>query len=100
MGTKKKPYYRIVAATGIKKRDGQFLEILGLYHPVAAKGLPEVRLEKEKIETWLAKGATPSDTVKSLLSKAGIWKAFTAERDKRKTERVRRQKAKKKAVTT
>ncbi|MBN8220745.1 MAG: 30S ribosomal protein S16 [Spirochaetes bacterium] len=74
-GTKKKPYYRIVAATSTVKRDGQFLDIVGLYHPLVKEG-QQVRLEKEKIDTWLKKGAQPSDTVKNILSKAGIWKPF------------------------
>ena len=74
-GTKTKPYYRIVAATSTVKRDGQFLDIVGLYHPLVKEG-QQVRLEKEKIDTWLKKGAQPSDTVKNILSKAGIWKPF------------------------
>lgn len=74
-GTKKKPYYRIVAATSTVKRDGQFLDIVGLYHPLVKEG-EQLRLEKDKIDTWLKKGAQPSDTVKNILSKAGIWKPF------------------------
>ena len=74
-GTKKKPYYRIVAATSTVKRDGQFLDIVGLYHPLVKEG-QQVRLEKDKIATWLSKGAQPSDTVRNILSKAGIWKPF------------------------
>lgn len=74
-GTKKRPYYRIVAATSTVKRDGKFLDIVGLYHPLVKEG-EQVRLEKEKIQHWLNQGAQPTDTVKSILSKAGIWKPF------------------------
>jgi small subunit ribosomal protein S16 len=74
-GTKKRPYYRIVAASSTVKRDGKFLEIVGLYHPLVKAG-EQVRLEKDKIDTWLKKGAQPSDTVKNILSKAGMWKPF------------------------
>lgn len=74
-GTKKRPYYRIVATSSTVKRDGQFLEIVGLYHPLVKDG-NQVRLEKDKIATWLNKGAQPSETVRSILSKAGIWKPF------------------------
>ncbi len=74
-GTKKRPFYRIVATSSSVKRDGKFLEIVGLYHPLVKEG-SQVRLEKDKIQTWLSKGAQPSDTVKTLLSKAGIWKPF------------------------
>lgn len=78
-GTKKKPYYRIVATTSTVKRDGKFLDIVGLYHPLVKEG-QQVRLEKEKIATWLGKGAQPSDTVRNILSKAGIWKPFAEAR--------------------
>ena len=74
-GTKKRPYYRIVAASSTVKRDGKFLEVVGLYHPLV-KDEQQVRLEKDKISAWLDKGAQPSDTVKNLLSKAGMWKPF------------------------
>jgi small subunit ribosomal protein S16 len=74
-GTKKRPFYRIVATTSTVKRDGQFLDIVGLYHPLVKEG-SQVRLERDKIDTWLKKGAQPSDTVRNLLSKAGIWKPF------------------------
>lgn len=74
-GTKKRPYYRIVAATSTVKRDGKFLDIVGLYHPLVKNG-EQVRLEKDKVQHWLNQGAQPTDTVKSLLSKAGIWKPF------------------------
>lgn len=94
-GTKKKPYYRIVAATSTVKRDGQFLDIVGLYHPLVKEG-QQVRLEKDKIETWLKKGAQPSDTVKNILSKAGIWKPFAeakalkdGAKQKRQNEKVK-----------
>jgi small subunit ribosomal protein S16 len=74
-GTKKRPYYRIVAATSTVKRDGKFLDIIGIYQPLVKDG-EQIRLEKEKVTEWLKKGAQPSDTVKSILSKAGIWKPY------------------------
>jgi len=74
-GTKKRPFYRIVATSSSVKRDGKFLEIVGLYHPLV-KDDSQVRLEKDKISAWLDKGAQPSDTVRNILSKAGMWKPF------------------------
>lgn len=74
-GTKKRPYYRIVAATSTVKRDGKFLDILGIYHPLVKED-EQIRLEKDKINEWLKKGAQPTDTVRSILSKAGVWKPF------------------------
>ncbi len=66
-GAKKRPFYRIVAADSRYPRDGRFLENLGTYDPMAEPS--GVNLKKERVEYWLAKGATPSDTVNSLLKK-------------------------------
>ncbi len=66
MGAKKKPFYRIVAADSRRARDGKFLEILGFYDPV--KRPHELKIEKDKIKSWLSKGAKPSNTVRKLIS--------------------------------
>jgi len=68
-GRKKRPFYRIVAANSEAKRDGRFLEILGTYDPL--KDPAEIKLDAEKVKKWLERGATPSDTVRSLIAKAG-----------------------------
>ncbi len=68
-GRKKKPFYRIVAANSEAKRDGSFLEILGTYDPL--QNPAEIKLDTEKVKKWLDRGAKPSDTVKSLIAKAG-----------------------------
>jgi len=94
-GTKKRPFYRIVAAANTKQRDGRFLEILGLYHPIMPEE-SQIRLENEKILNWLGKGAKPTDTVKKILSKGGIWTPFMEEKAKRKAEKVRLMNKKKK----
>ncbi len=70
-GAKKRPFYRIVAADSQYPRDGRFLENLGTYNPMANPS--EVTLKKERVEYWLSKGATPSDTVNSLLKKEGMY---------------------------
>ena len=70
MGSKRKPFYRIVVADSRMPRDGRFIEEVGYYNPVANPD--EVKLEEDKIFEWLEKGAQPSDTVRSLLSKAGL----------------------------
>ena len=69
-GTKKKPFFRIVAVTKSEKRDGKSIEELGHYDP--KKDGENVKINKERIEYWLKTGATPSDTVKSILKKQGI----------------------------
>ena len=70
-GTKKRPFYRIVAIDSRKKRDGAYLENLGIYHPLE-KDEDEVQLNVDRIKHWLGNGAKPSHTVKILLNKKGI----------------------------
>lgn len=75
-GSSKKPFYRIVAADALAKRDGRFLEILGTYDPVNKVKEEQVKLDREKVLNWLKVGAQPTDTVKGLLKKAGLLKEF------------------------
>ena len=76
MGAKKRPSYRIVASDSRQKRDGEYLELIGTYDPIAN----ETKINEEVALKWLRNGAIPSDTVKNLLSKAGIVKKFTEEK--------------------
>ncbi len=69
-GRKKRPFYRIVAANSEAKRDGKFLEILGTYDPL--KDPAEIKVDAEKVRKWLDRGATASDTVRSIIAKAGV----------------------------
>ena len=73
MGAKKRPTYRIVATDSRRSRDGQYLELVGTYAPV---GEGQVKINEEVALKWLNQGAIPTDTVKNLLSKAGIMKKF------------------------
>lgn len=68
------PSYRIVVADSHYARDGRFIEQVGFYDPMNG----EVRVDEEKVLNWLNKGAQPSDTVKSILSKQGIIAKFAA----------------------
>lgn len=72
MGTKKKPFYRLVAANSEAPRDGKFLEILGTYDPMKDPGL--IKIHKEKVESWLEKGAIVSESVRAILKKQGLLK--------------------------
>ena len=74
MGSHKRPFYRIVAATSTAPRDGRFIEIVGTYNPVAEPAI--VDIDEEKVLKWLSNGAKPTDTVRSLLSKEGIMAKF------------------------
>jgi small subunit ribosomal protein S16 len=75
IGRKKVPLYRIVVADQESPRDGRFIEVLGTYDPRAKTAAEKVTLDTEKARAWLAKGATPSDTVESILKHAGVLQA-------------------------
>ncbi|MFU8818179.1 MAG: 30S ribosomal protein S16 [Desulfurivibrio sp.] len=68
MGRKKKPFYRIVVADSEAKRDGRFLEVIGTYDPMQKPAL--VSVKQDRVADWLARGAKPTDTVRSLLKNA------------------------------
>lgn len=70
IGAKKAPFYRLVVADSRSPRDGKFIEEIGYYNPITNPA--EVKIDSEKAKKWLSNGAQPSDTVKSLLKKAGI----------------------------
>jgi small subunit ribosomal protein S16 len=72
-GRKKQPTYRVVVADSRSPRDGKFIEILGQYAP--RTGEQALKLKSERVNYWLDNGAQPTDTVRSLLRKAGILKA-------------------------
>ena len=73
VGRKKTPIYRIVVADSRSPRDGRFIEIIGQYSP--RQGENAINLKTERANYWLDSGAQPSDTVRSLLRRAGILKA-------------------------
>ncbi|OLC56904.1 MAG: 30S ribosomal protein S16 [Candidatus Rokubacteria bacterium 13_1_40CM_4_69_39] len=65
-GTNKRPTYRVVVADSRAPRDGRFLEILGHYNPLTEP--PTVKIDRAKVQAWIAKGAQPSTTVRRLLA--------------------------------
>ena len=67
LGSKKHPFYRVVAATDETRRDGRPLDFLGYYNPMTDPA--EVKLDTDKIKEWLARGAEPTDTVRVLIKK-------------------------------
>ncbi|MGI6664085.1 MAG: 30S ribosomal protein S16 [Christensenellaceae bacterium] len=68
MGAKKKPFYRIVVADSRSPRDGRFIEQLGYYDPMTK----ETKVDGEKAQEWIGKGAQPTETVRALLKKQGV----------------------------
>ena len=74
-GTKKRPFYHIVAADSRSPRDGRFIERLGYYNPLLPKDKTErLKLDFDKVKVWMAKGAQPSDRVMRFLDAAGVAK--------------------------
>lgn len=68
-GAKKRPFYSIVVADSRKKRDGRFIERLGFFNPVAKGAEEMLRINQERVDFWISKGAKPSDRVASLIKK-------------------------------
>ena len=74
-GSKKRPFYRIVAADTRAPRDGRFIEKLGTYNPLLAKDNAErVTMDKERVQYWLDQGAQPTDRVLRFLDAEGMMK--------------------------
>lgn len=72
-GSKKRPFYRIVAADSRMPRDGRFIEKLGTYNPLLAKDSEErVKMDVDRIQAWIAQGAQPTDRVARMLEAAGV----------------------------
>lgn len=70
LGKKKKPFYRIIVADGERARDGKFLDILGTYDPLQDPAV--IKIDNDKLQDWLGRGAMPTTTVKSLIKKSAI----------------------------
>jgi small subunit ribosomal protein S16 len=75
-GSKKRPFYHIVVADSRSPRDGRFIERLGFFSPLTPKDQKEhrLKLDLDKVKTWLAKGAQPTDRVLRFLDEAGVMK--------------------------
>ena len=82
MGSKQKPFYRIVAADARSPRDGRFIETVGTYNPL--KNPTEIKVDEEKTLIWLNNGAQPTDTVRSILTESGIMKKYADSKTKKK----------------
>ena len=72
-GSKKRPFYRIVAADSRMPRDGRYIEKLGTYNPLLPKDSEErVKMNMERIQYWLSEGAQPTDRISRMLEAAGV----------------------------
>lgn len=81
MGSKQKPFYRIVAADSRFPRDGRFIETIGTYNPLTEPAT--ITVNEEAAIKWLNNGAQPTDTVRSLLSKNGIMQKIHESKNKK-----------------
>lgn len=99
MGSNKRPFYRVVVADQRSPRDGRFIEIIGKYHPLSDPSLIEI--DEQRALHWLRVGAQPSNQVRNLMAKIGIWDTFVSERPSAaiapKPERATKEKVSKKA---
>lgn len=92
-GRRNRPFYRVVVADSRSPRDGKYIEKIGYYDPIPDPAV--IVIDEEKALKWLLTGAEPTDTVRSLLRKVGVWSKFAAIRDAREAERKRRKRQKK-----
>ena len=74
MGTKKRPFYRIVATDSRNRRDGRFIEELGYYDPLTSP--PNIKVDEELFFKWLKNGAVPSENVEGLMRRTGTMKKW------------------------
>ncbi|HHP51091.1 MAG TPA: 30S ribosomal protein S16 [Moorella mulderi] len=79
MGAKNNPFYRVVIADSRSPRNGKVIEEIGYYNPV--KQPAEIQVDEERALYWLKTGAQPSETVRALLKKTGVWQKFIANKE-------------------
>jgi small subunit ribosomal protein S16 len=77
-GSKRNPFYQIVVADIRAKRDGRYIERIGFFNPLARGGEVALRVDRQRAEHWIARGAQPTDRVKQLLKQASREEAATA----------------------
>lgn len=76
IGAKKRPFYRVVVADSRSPRDGRFLDTIGWFDPLAEPA--RIEIDEAKALRWLSDGALPTDSARSVLSKAGVWQRHRA----------------------
>jgi len=86
LGAKKRPFYRVVVADQRSPRDGRFIENIGRYQPMDDPSVIEI--DEERALHWLRVGAQPSNTVRVLMPKVGIWERFASEKKAPKAARA------------
>jgi small subunit ribosomal protein S16 len=98
LGANKRPFYRVVVADQRSPRDGRFIENIGKYHPLDDPSV--IDIDQDRALHWLRVGAQPSNQVRNLMRKVGIWDEFVKERPSAATvvtERAQKERVSKKA---
>lgn len=85
MGSKARPFYRIVASDSRSPRDGRFIESVGTYNPILLEN--NTTIDEEKALKWLNNGAQPTDTVKNILKDSGVWSKYKSTPAKKATKK-------------
>lgn len=78
MGARNQPFYRIVVADARAARDGRYVEAIGYYNPLREPA--EIRVDAERAILWLSRGAQPSEAVRELFRRTGVWEQWMARR--------------------
>lgn len=94
-GANKRPFYHLVVTDSRNKRDGRYIERLGFYNPFGKMKEEDLRIDVERVEHWVAKGAQVSDRVKKLMKLINVSKE---EREKLKLAKAEKKKSKKQAI--
>ena len=77
-GAKKRPYYRVIVADARSPRDGKFIEKVGTYNPLLPKDSADrIKIDAERVQYWISKGAQPTEKLEKMLYKMGITKTIT-----------------------
>ena len=85
LGDKKTPFYRIVIADSRVARDAKYIDLIGTYNPLTSP--EEIKIDSEKAITWIKNGAQPTETVKTLLKKAGVEQPKKSEKNAKKSKK-------------
>ncbi len=86
-GRRNRPCYRINVADSRCPRDGRFIETLGVYDPISKDAEAQVKLDVERAKYWIGQGATPSDTVRSLMKRNGVFEGMTKPKPRKRPGR-------------
>ena len=97
MGAKQKPFYRIIVADSRSPRDGRFIETVGTYDPI--KATDNITVKEDRVTYWLDNGAQPTDTVKNLLSKSGVWATYKNSKVKKASKKATKEEKEEKTST-